>query len=264
MCLSILGIELDSIKLQACLPQDKFKSIVELLDSWSKKHHCKREESLIGNIHHACKVAPQGRTFLRRMINLLSAFRRDDHPIHINQEFRLDLKWWQELFESWTGYSLPTPRWALVPDFQVSSDASRAIGFGAILGSHWFTGTWNADQMPLSIAYKELFPVVILAALWGPQWVSRRVLFRSDNQAVVDVLRTGTSKDRNMMVLLRFLSLLAHVTLSVTSAHVEDRSNSIADALFRFQFQKSRQLVPQADQEATEIPMLLLNKLSVV
>ena len=106
-CLSILGIELDTIRLQARLPTDKRERIVTLLKSWSGKRFCRRREleSLIGHLHHACKIAPQGRTFLRRMITLLCTFRRDDHPIRLNQEFHLDLTWWRELFQRWDGLS---------------------------------------------------------------------------------------------------------------------------------------------------------------
>ena len=91
--LTVLGIELDSLLLQARLPQENFDRIHTLLVSWSLKRHCTRKEpeSLIGNLQHACKVVPSGRTFLRRIINLLSAFRRDDHPIRLNREFHLDL-----------------------------------------------------------------------------------------------------------------------------------------------------------------------------
>lgn len=73
--------------LQACLPQDKFVRIAGLLESWSVKQQCmqKELESLIGHLQHACKVIPQGRTFLRHMINLLSVFRQDDHPIRLNK-----------------------------------------------------------------------------------------------------------------------------------------------------------------------------------
>ena len=100
--LTILGIELDSETLQARLPAEKRDRIVTLLDEWSARRFCRRREleSLIGHLHHACKVAPQGRTFLRRMINLLCAFRREDHPIRLNQEFRQDLTWWRELFQT--------------------------------------------------------------------------------------------------------------------------------------------------------------------
>ena len=61
-CLTILGIELYSDKLQACLPADKRDRIIALLEEWSTKHFCKRWEleSLISHLYHACKVAPQG------------------------------------------------------------------------------------------------------------------------------------------------------------------------------------------------------------
>ena len=38
-CLTVIGIELDSLALQATLPQDKFERIVALLDTWSSKQH---------------------------------------------------------------------------------------------------------------------------------------------------------------------------------------------------------------------------------
>ena len=201
-CLTILGIELDSVKLQARLPAKKRTDVIALLEVWSRKQFCRRKEleSLIGHLRHACKIAPQGRTFLRRMINLLCAFQRDDHPIRLNREFRLDLLWWQELFRVWDGLSLfLTPTWAPIPDFQVSSDAAGSLGYGAIFQCHWFSGSWSASQAPLSIAYKELFPVVVAAHLWGPSWASRRVEFLCDNEAVVSVLKSGTSRDPHLM-----------------------------------------------------------------
>ena len=84
--LTVLGIDLDSLLFQARLPQEKFDRIHTLLVSWSEKHHCTRKEleSFFGNLQHVCKVVPSGRTFLRRMINLLSAFHREDHPIRLN------------------------------------------------------------------------------------------------------------------------------------------------------------------------------------
>ena len=87
-CLIILGIELDSLNLQANLPQDKFDRITALLEDWSQ-HWCRRKEleSLIGHLQHACKVVPQGRFFLHQIINLLCTFRHNDHLTHLNQEF---------------------------------------------------------------------------------------------------------------------------------------------------------------------------------
>ena len=117
-CLSILGIELDPSTLQARLPPQKRERIIALLGTWGGKRFCwgRELESLIGHLHHACKVTPPGRTFLHHMINLLCAFRRDDHPIRLNQEFQWDLTWWHELFQSWDGLSFfQMSQWAPCP-----------------------------------------------------------------------------------------------------------------------------------------------------
>ena len=266
-CLSILGIELDSVALQARLPADKRERIIALLETWTGKSFCKRREleSLIGNLHHACKIAPQGRTFLRRMINLLCTFRRDDHPIRLNQEFRRDLSWWRELFQRWNGLSFfLMPEWAPLPDFQVSSDAAGALGYGAFFNNQWFYGPWSASQQSLSIAYKELFPIVVAAYLWGSQWSSRRVEFFCDNESVVAVLSSGTSRDPNLMILLRYLALLAvRHSFSFKASSVPGKANSVADALSRFQFQRFRCLAPQAEPTPTPVPPDLLTALLV-
>ena len=144
------------------------------------------------------------------MINLLSTFRREDHPIRLNREFPSDLSWWLEFFQSWNGYSfLLPPRWAPIPDLHVSSDAAGSVEYGVILRRYCFAGRWSPLQMPLSIAYKELFPIVLAASMWGHQWSAKRVEFCSHNTAVVEVLRSGTSRNSNLMVLLRHFSLLA-------------------------------------------------------
>ena len=234
-CLTILAIELDSLNLQAHFPQDKFDRMTALLEDWSQKRWCKRKEleSLIGHLQHACKVVPQGRSFLRRMINLLCAFHRDDHLIRLNQEFFLDPAWWKEFFQSWNGCSFfQYPQWAPLPDFEVSSDASGALGYGAVFQGHWFSGAWLPTQVSQSIEYKELFPIVVAAYLWGPQWTSQRVNFLSDNRSVVDILRSGTSRAPTIMSLVRYLSLLvARHSFSFTASPVRGKSNPIADSL---------------------------------
>ena len=56
-------------------------------------------ESLIGHLHHAAKVVWPGRTFLRRMIDLLCCFRTKDRPIRLNQEFHRDLLGWHHFLD---------------------------------------------------------------------------------------------------------------------------------------------------------------------
>ena len=156
------------------------------------------------------------------------------------------------------------PTWAPLPDFQVSSDAAGSLGYGAIFKSHWFAGAWSAAQSSLSIACKELFPIVVAAYLWGPQWVFRQVEFLCDNESVVAVLKSGTLWDKNLMVLLRYLTMLAiHHSFSFTASSVQGKADPVADALSRLQFQRFRRLEAQADPTPSPIPASLLAALQM-
>ena len=98
-----------------------------LLQSWSNKRTCHRQEleSLIGHLHHACKVVRPGRTFLRRMIDLLAHFRNRSHPIRLNVEFRRHIHCWLAFFRDWNGISFfLSPGVSQLPDLFVASDAA--------------------------------------------------------------------------------------------------------------------------------------------
>lgn len=108
---------------------------MQLLRQWQSKKRClkKELESLIGSLHHVTKVVPPGRSFLRRLIDLLFAFRSSSHPICLNRPFRQDLERWLEFVQSWKGVSFFRIQ-SIRPflDLFVASDSSRATGYGAI------------------------------------------------------------------------------------------------------------------------------------
>ena len=79
-------------------------------------------------------------------------------------------------------------------DVEVSSDAVGSIGYGAYVKGHRFAGFWARSQQLQSIAYKELFPIVLAAHVWGHFWVKNNVLFCSDNNMVVHILNTRASR----------------------------------------------------------------------
>ena len=263
--LVFLGIQLDSVCQTARLPQEKVSRILQLLHRWARKSTCTRREleSLIGHLHHACRVVLPGRTFLRRMINLLCCFRNPSHPIRLNVEFRRDLHWWLSFFLEWNGVSFfLSPAVTPLPDLVVSSDASGTIGFGAVWRRQWFCQSWSFLPRPLSIAFMELVPIVVAAHVWGPAWSRLRVQFISDNMAVVAVLRSGTSRAPDIMHLLRSLTRIAclhHFTFS--ASHSPGRDNRAADALSRFHLQEFRRLVPAASPSPHPIPPALLASL---
>ena len=266
LSLSVLGIELDSVQQLARLPEEKLIALKQLIDSWLLRTWCKKRdlESLIGHLHHAAKVVWPGRTFIRRLIDLLCCFRHRDHPIRINREFRRDLQWWQHFLSSWHGVGLWLyPGLSPTADLEVVSDAAGSIGFGAYLQGQWFYGSWSCSQAQQSIAYKELFPIVIAAHLWGPGWSRKHILFRSDNQLVVALLTSRTSKVPALMHLLRDLLLsAARWGFTFLSMHVPGVQNSVADAISRFHWQEFRRLAPDAHPSPCLIPQFLLASLT--
>ena len=127
---------------------------------------------------------------------------------------------------------------APLPGFQVSSDAAGSLGFGAIFNSRWFFGAWAVSQQPLSVAYKELFLIVVAAHLWGSQWSMWRVEFLCDNESVAAVLSSGTPRDADLMVLLCYLALLTvRHSFSFEASSVRGKAKPVADSLSRFQLQ---------------------------
>ena len=103
--LIFFGIELDTLQMTARLPPQKLSDLLTLTQQWVNKKSCKRKEleSLIGKLSHACYVVPAGRTFLRRLINLLRDSKRYWKVIRIPRDCQLDLQWWLDFLPTWNG-----------------------------------------------------------------------------------------------------------------------------------------------------------------
>ena len=91
-CLTFLGIEIDTRSGTMRLPTDKLERVKQALQEWARKKACKRREleSLVGMLQHACRVVRPGRSFLRRMVDLLRIPRKPYHFICLNQDFGAD------------------------------------------------------------------------------------------------------------------------------------------------------------------------------
>lgn len=147
-------------------------------------------------------------------------------------------------------------------DLEVTSHAAGSLGFGAFFKGEWFSGAWVPCQFEQSIVYKELFPVVIATRVWGLQWFRQHILFRLDNEAVVKMLNSRTSKVPCLMFLLRkFLFAAARYNFTFAAQHVPGIHNAIADALSRFHWQEFRSLAPEAHPIPVDIPQSLLEDL---
>ena len=115
------------------------------MKEWLGRHSYRKKElqSLVGKLQHVCRVVKPGRSFLRRVIELLAAVKRDFHYIRLNATFRSDLVWWDTFLEGWNGTLFLTGRHgehsAL---FQLYSDAPGRFGCGAYWNREWLQFEW--------------------------------------------------------------------------------------------------------------------------
>ena len=74
--LPFLGITLDTVRMEARLPDDKITNCRDLLHEFDKKTKLTLRElqSLLGILNFACSVIVPGRPFLRRTIDLTTIF----------------------------------------------------------------------------------------------------------------------------------------------------------------------------------------------
>lgn len=232
--LTFLGIVIDTLRCELRLPQEKLIRLQSLLDSWTSKKHCRRNEleSLLGYMSHAATVVRHGRTFLRQLFSLLSHARSSHHFVHLNSGARADLLWWRVFLQHWNGRSF-FPQ--VIPSVTVTSDASGSFGCGAFSREHgWFQLQWPESWGTVHIAAKELVPIVVAASIWGSSWQGLCICFRTDNMAVVEVLRSRTSRDPLLMHLLRCLTFYAAVFhFDYKTEHIAGIHNTAADALSR-------------------------------
>ena len=261
-CITAHGIEVDSVAMEARLPRDKLERARALLADFADKKRVTLLDlqSLIGFLGFACKVIVPGRAFLRRLINLTLGVTNPRCSVKLNAEARRDIRAWLLFLESYNGVSvLPSPDFTDSKTLHLYTDASGSIGFGAVLGNRWFNGTWHSSFDDVHISTKELFPIVLVTEVWGDVLANRRVLFHTDNAAVVAIINKQSSRDEVNMHLIRCLviALLRH-NVVFKAQHIPGKCNVLADMLSRFQLQAARRHAPWLDPQLTTIPPHLL------
>ena len=259
--LTFLGIEVDTVQGQVRLPQDKLCRLKDTISQWMRhadyptpRGSAKKRDllSLLGLLTHAASVVKPGRAFIRSLIDAAATARDLDHWIHLNRGARADLAWWHTFIGVWNGIGIMPPSG---PTIFVVSDASGSWGCGATYENLWFQMQWPGSWAALSIAPKELAPIVVAVVLWGPHWANKHICCLCDNTAVVAAVNKGAARDPTLSHLLRLLAFVTAVlNVTLTARHLPGAQNTSADALSRNNLQLFFSLNPQASPVPSIIP----------
>ena len=271
-CLEFLGFVLDSQALEVRLSQTKLLELRSTIHQWVGRKTCERREleSLVGKLAHAAKVVKPGRTFLRRMFELLGGARRPHHHLRLSLAFRSDLLWWDCFISSWNGCRMiPFDQARAI---HVWTDASGSFGCGAVVpvSGKWLQLAWpsaySEDALHLgreSITFKELIPIVLACAVWGQEFAHMGVVVHCDNLGAVAVVNSGYSKVDPIMHLLRCLFFVrAYFQIDLWAVHVPGKENGVADAISRDNIPFLYSQVPGSQGRRSPISPALLDLLS--
>ena len=256
--LPFLGIVLDTIKMEARLPEDKLCKLREEVSQWVGRTRAQKREilSLVGSLQHATKVVRCGRAFVSRMYATAAKLRELHFHTKLNVAFRSDLCWWHTFLTDWNGYSLL--RWddsIWAHNHLIQTDASGAWGCGAFWNGQWFQWRWPPEWAQHHIMVKELVPIVLSCTVWGRELAGNRVLVECDNSSVVIAVNKHYARDQTAMHLLRSLwFFVAHFDIDLKCKHIAGVDNSTADHLSRDNLHLFFHLHPQVTREPTPLP----------
>jgi hypothetical protein len=272
--LAFLGIELDTVAMEARLDASRLAELRALCLAWQSKGAASAIElqSLAGKLNFACSVVRPGRIFIRHILQRIRAIaqmrsERTGRPlpriaqVSLPPEVHEDVSWWAEFLPRWNGKSLLYDRaWEDAPSIQLVTDAC-GVGYGGYFGGRWFAGTWSPavlamahTESAISMPFLELLALVIAAGTFGHLWQRKKIQFHCDCQPAVLAVNGQGSRNPRQMHLLRALTAIACLRgFDFRAVHIAGVTNTVADCLSRHgDCPQFRGMCPQAEPRATQ------------
>ena len=198
-----LEIILDSIAMQASIPEDKISSLEDQLNFLLSKHKAsKRDLQRVADLmNFLAKVDNGGRTFLRRVLDCMNRLKRPFYKARITSDLRKDFCWWLDFCRVFNGQAISISYSPIIE--HVYTDASLS-GFGAQRRNHWLAGVWFSDKqvqpslrlsgnwihttgheipshLQANINYLELYAALQAIRRRSPHWANCHVCLHTDN-----------------------------------------------------------------------------------
>ena len=228
-----LGVEIDTEKRTISIPAEKLNGINCMVYKWLDTKICSKRnlQSLLGNLLYVAKCVKPARTFLNRMLQLL----RDNYDkarIKLTHEFRRDLRWFHRFLAKYNGVSF----YDHVQVHQTMELDACLTGLGGRCQNKVYHLKIPEHFKNLGIVQLEMVNILVALRLYGCMWQHKRILIKCDNMAVVQVLRTGKTRDPFLATCARNVWMVtADLDIDIVYTHVHGVENMTADLLSRWQ-----------------------------
>lgn len=138
-----MGIELETVKAESHLAEDKLQHLRELLIAAlvKKKVSLKELHVLLCHLNFACKVVVAGRAFCCRLYMTMGrVIRRFCHYIRLSKK---DLRMWVTFLKPYNGVFFWRHTMVLCREFQLHFDVAGGLDFGLCWDGQWCTAPWT-------------------------------------------------------------------------------------------------------------------------
>ena len=230
--LTFLGIKIDLDNNNLSINPDKLASIYSECQAVANRCHLTNRafQSLLGKLLHIHKCVIPARIFINRMLAL---FRENSNKrrIYLTPEFHKDFPWFLVFLPQFNGVTY-IKKSDIPYNHTLHVDASLT-GLGGVWNNQVYaTPIFDSYGIELKIVHLEMLNLLIALKLWAHEWSHSVVRFFCDNLAVVQVVRTGKTRDNMLSLCLRNIWLITatHDT-DLHIEHIQGRSNKIADVL---------------------------------
>ena len=263
--LVFLGLKINSSNQTVTIPIDKVISLREAIKTMLAKKKCtlKEIQSIIGSLNFACRAIAPGRAFLRRLIGSIKKVDKPHFYLRITPSMRGDLTMWLEFLDNHNGVSIfKDAQWYSKGDYELFTDSAASKGMAIYMNGKWAQARWGEnfknECKNNNITFLEYFPILVSIHIFEKTLANKKILFHCDNEAVVEIINSQSSKCPRVMDLVRpFVLKCLQLNTIIKAQHIKGTENSIADAISRFNMQLFRELAPEAEENPQPIPQHL-------
>ena len=199
-------------------------------------------ERIVGKLSFMAKAIYGGRTFLRRVIDLIVRLKQQSRKgSRITKPVAADLHWWLQFMDRWNGEALILDGQKILASSLTSDASDTAVG--AVYGQLVIYQVLTSKQRKWHINEKEIFAFLLAIREWGSNFPRKHVKFvprlgaKLDNTTAMAWINKGTSRSKIAMLMLREICWISAIKgFRITCAHIPGNQNVVADAASRLEF----------------------------